>query len=121
MKITANIKNELNKNEIVVSTNGQSKNVLVPSKDSGYGSSVNGGELLLLSLAVWYCNDLYREAAKRNIKIQEIEVEVTGSFGAEGEPGTNFEYKPIIRSSATAEELQQLIHDTDRVAEIHKT
>lgn len=121
MKITANIKNELNKNEIVVSTNGQSKNILIPSKNSGYGSSVNGGELLLLSLAVCYCNDLYREAAKRSITITEIEVEVMGSFGADGDPGTNFTYKPVLKSTATKEELQQLIHDTDRVAEIHKT
>lgn len=121
MKISANIKNKFNKNEIVVSTNGQSKNIVIQSKDSGYGSSVNGGELLLLSLAVCYCNDIYREAAKRNIKIMEIEVEVTGSFGAEGQPGTDFEYKPIIQSTATKEELQQLINDTDSIAEIHKT
>jgi len=121
MKISATIKNELNKNDVVVSANGQSKNILIPSKNSGYGSAVNGGELLLLSLAVCYCNDIYREAAKRNIEIMEIEVEVNGNFGAEGEPGTNFEYKPIIKSTATTEELQQLIHHTDSIAEIHKT
>ena len=121
MKISATIKNELNKNEVVVSTNGQRKNILIPSKDSGYGSSVNGGELLLLSLAVCYCNDLYREAAKRDIEISEIEVEVNGSFGAEGYPGTDFEYKPTIKSNATEEKLQQLIQHTDSVAEIHKT
>lgn len=121
MKISATIKNEFNKNEIVVSTNGNTKQILIPSKDSGYGSSVNGGELLLLSLAVCYCNDIYREAAKRSIKISEIEVEVIGSFGAEGDPGTNFQYKPIIKSNATTEELQQLVQDTDSIAEIHKT
>ncbi|GHN02128.1 hypothetical protein WSM22_36170 [Cytophagales bacterium WSM2-2] len=121
MKISAIIKNELNRNEIVVSTNGQTKPIQIPSKDSGYGSSVNGAELLLLSLAVCYCNDIYREAAKRNIKIMEIDVEVTCNFGAEGDPGTNFEYKPIIKSTATKEELQQLIKDTDSIAEIHKT
>jgi uncharacterized OsmC-like protein len=59
-----------------VSTNGQRKNILIPSKDSGYGSSINGGELLLLSLAVCYCNDIYREAVKRSINIFEVEVEV---------------------------------------------
>lgn len=121
MKVSASVKNELNKNEIVVSTNGQSKSINIPSKISGYGSSVNGGELLLLSLAVCYCNDIYREAAKRSIVITEIEVEVSGNFGAEGNPGTDFEYRPVIKSTATREELQKLIEDTDRVAEIHKT
>ena len=101
MRIAATIKNELNKNEVVVSTNGQRKNILIPSRDSGYGSSVNGGELLLLSLAVCYCNDIYREAAKRSIKIFSVEVEVCGSFGAEGYAGTDFEYKPTIKSNAT--------------------
>lgn len=121
MRISATIKNGLNQNGIVVSTNGQTKTIVIPSKDSGYGSSVNGGELLLLSLAVCYCNDIYREAAKRNIKILEIEVEVNGGFGGEGEPGTDFEYKPTIKSNATSEELQHLIHHTDTIAEIHKT
>ena len=121
MKISASIKNEFNKNEIIVSTNSQIKNIQIPSKDSGYGSSINGGELLLLSLAVCYCNDIYREASKRSIKIFEIEVEVNGNFGAEGDPGTDFEYKPTIQSNATKEEIQQLMKHTDSVAEIHNT
>lgn len=121
MNISATIKNAVNNNEIFVSTNSQTKSISIPSKDSGYGSSVNGGELLLLSLAVCYCNDIYREAKKRNIEISEVQVQVTGTFGADGDPGANFEYKPIIRSSATTEELQKLITDTDGIAEIHKT
>jgi len=121
MKISATLKNRFNKNEIVVSTNDQTKQIIIPPKDSGFGSSVNGGELLLLSLAVCYCNDLYREAAKRNIEITEVEIEVHGGFGGEGDPGNNFEYKPFIKSNATHEEIQQLIKDTDGIAEIHKT
>ncbi|MEP2669543.1 MAG: OsmC family protein [Cyclobacteriaceae bacterium] len=121
MKISTIIKNKFNKNEVIVTTNEQSKKIQIPSKESGYGSFLNGGELLLLSMAVCYCNDIYREAAKRNIKIVDVEVEVTGSFGGEGDPGTNFEYKPRIKSNASKEELHQLIIDTDRIAEIHKT
>jgi uncharacterized OsmC-like protein len=121
MTISASVKNSLDKNEVTVSTNAQSKTVAIPSKESGYGSSVNGGELLLLALATCYCNDIYREAAKRNIQVTEVEVQVTASFGAEGEPGGNFQYKPIVKSNASAEELRQLIEHTDSVAEIHNT
>ena len=41
------------------------------------------GELPLLSLSVCYCNDIYREAAKRNIKVSEISVEFFGECGGE--------------------------------------
>jgi len=121
MKISAVIKNKFTSNEINVSTNNQSKTISISPKETGYGSSVNGGELLALSLAVCYCNDIYREAAKRNIQITGIDVEVTGEFGAEGEPGSNFQYRPIIQSNATPEQVQQLITHTDSVAEVHKT
>ncbi|HVM88770.1 MAG TPA: OsmC family protein [Puia sp.] len=121
MKISAVIKNQLHKNEITVSTNTDSKCVIIPSKPAGYGSSVNGAELLLLSLATCYCNDIYREASKRHIEVYEVTVECTGEFGAEGEPGKNFQYKPTIRSNATPEQLDDLIQFTDQTAEIHKT
>lgn len=121
MKVSAIIKNELNKNEIVVTTNTDSKSVSIAPKSSGLGSSVNGAELLLLSLATCYCNDIYREAAKRNIEVTEVTVEFFGEFGAEGEPGKNFHYKPVIKSNATAEQLNELVIYTDSIAEIHKT
>lgn len=121
MQITASIKNGLNSNEVAVSTNSQVKTISIPSKPDGSGSAINGGELLLLSLAVCYCNDIYREAAKRKLKINSVEVEVSGEFAAEGEPGKNFRYKPVVHSNASASEIQELIAYTDGVAEIHKT
>jgi hypothetical protein len=50
------------------------------------GSSINGGELLFAALATCFCNDRYREAAKRGVEVQDVEVEVTGTFGNPGEP-----------------------------------
>ncbi len=50
------------------------------SKENGYGSSASGGELLFLALATCYCNDIYREAAKKNIKVESVEVDVEGDF-----------------------------------------
>jgi uncharacterized OsmC-like protein len=121
MKVSATLNNKHNEHHVTVTTDGNSKTISIPSKPSGYGSSVNGAELLLLSLATCYCNDIYREAAKRNITVTEVSVEFTGDFGGEGEPGFNFQYKPHISSNATPEQLKQLINDTDAIAEIHKT
>jgi len=75
----------------------------------------------MLSLAVCFCNDLYREAKKRNLVLTKVEVVVSGEFGSEGEPGKNFQYKTNIASDADEKEIQDLIRHTDTVAEIHNT
>jgi uncharacterized OsmC-like protein len=121
MKISAGIKSSLNQHETVVSTNGGEKTVQIAAKASGYGSSVNGGELLMLALATCFCNDVYREAEKRKIKVTSVDVEVTGDFGAEGEPGSNFKYKTHVTADAPEKEISDLISYVDQVAEIHNT
>ncbi|MFD2569194.1 OsmC family protein [Spirosoma soli] len=121
VEISATIKNKFNQNDVVVQTNGDAKVVQIASKGSGYGSAINGGELLLLSLATCFCNDIYREANKRNIPVSEVEVECTGEFGAEGEPGRNFRYKANVTSSAPAEKVDELIRYTDSIAEVQNT
>ena len=47
---------------------------------------MNRGELLFAALATCFCNDLDREAMRRNIGVTGVEVEVTGSFGALANP-----------------------------------
>lgn len=121
MRILASIKSKLNQLETTVQTNDSIKEIVIPLKASGYGSSINGGELLLLSLATCFCNDIYREATKRNIIVSDVEVIVTGDFGAEGEPGSNFKYKATVIANATEEEIKALIEHTDKIAEIHNT
>ena len=121
MKISATIKSKFEQHEITVQTNESAKEIHIAPKPSGFGSSINGGELLLLSLATCFCNDIYREAGKRNIAVSGIEVECTGDFGADGEPGSNFRYKVNVISDAPAVEIQELISHTDQIAEIHNT
>lgn len=121
MLMSATIKSSLNQHNIEVQTNSVVKELHIAAKSTGYGSSINGGELLLLSLATCFCNDIYREAAKRNIAVDGVEVEVTGEFGAEGEPGFNFQYKAKVSSNVPQEEIDALIAHTDQVAEIHNT
>lgn len=121
MEISATIKSEYNKIETLLSTNEVSKSLYVAVKPTGFGAAVNGGELLMLSLATCFCNDIYREAAKRNIHVKEVEVKVNGEFGAEGEPGFNFSYTANVKADASAEEIAALVTHTDSVAEIHNT
>ena len=89
MKIRATISNERDHNAVTLCTNESVHSINIPSKASGLGSSANGGELLFLSLATCYCNDVYREAGSRGIDIIGVEVEVDGEFGAIGEPARN--------------------------------
>lgn len=121
MVISANIKSQFNQLQATVQTNDAAKEIQIPVKVTGYGSSVNGGELLALALATCYCNDIYREAAKRNIKVAGVQVECTCEFGGEGEAGNHFKYKVKIDSEASRAEIEELIRHTDSVAEIHNT
>lgn len=121
MKVAAHIKSELNVHEITVQTNESEKEITIAPKATGYGSSVNGAELLLLSLATCYCNDIYREANKRNIIVSGVEVKFDGDFGADGEPGSNFQYSVQLTSDAPKEVIDELIDATDKIAEIHTT
>jgi uncharacterized OsmC-like protein len=121
MHITASILNTNKQNEVRVMTNSTQKQLTILPKAEGKGSSVNGGELLFLALATCFCNDIYREAAKRGLEITSVEVNVSGEFGGEGEPGYNIQYEAKVDSSATAEEIRNLIVYVDKVAEVHNT
>jgi uncharacterized OsmC-like protein len=122
MKISANLTNSPGRHSVVVSTEGNSKSIAIAAKLQGSGSAINGGELLFLSLATCVCNDIYREAAKRLINVDNVEVTVTGEFGKEGEEAKNIVYSVNVDSSShSAEEIQQLIEHVDAVAEVHAT
>jgi len=121
MKISAHVGNSQNQHQVTLTTNGNSHSISIPPKSSGLGSSANGGELLFLALATCYCNDLYREAAKRNIQVEKVEVEVSGDFGAEGEGAKNVTYKAKVHAKGTEEEIRALMQHTDTVAEIQNT
>ena len=121
MKISATLNSSFAQHTIVVKTDDNAKEMHIAPKSSGYGSSLNGGEILMVALATCFCNDIYREAAKRQIEVKSVEVEFHSDFGSEGEPGTNFRYKAKVDSTASPTEIQDLIHHTDQIAEIHNT
>jgi organic hydroperoxide reductase OsmC/OhrA len=121
MKISAQVENSKGQHQVTLTTNDNSRSIHIPPKSTGFGSSANGGELLFLALATCYCNDVYREAAKRNITVDRVEVEVTGDFGAEGDPAQNVTYSAKVHAKGKEAEIRELMAYTDTVAEIQNT
>lgn len=121
MRISAQVKNQEGSHEILLQTQDRSHTITIPPKKVGMGSSANGGELLFLALATCYCNDIYREAAKRGIMVDQVEVKVWGEFPEEGMAARNVRYSARITAQASDEEVRDLMRHTDRVAEIHNT
>ncbi len=121
MKISALVHNRQNTHRVTLRTNDRSHSINIPPGPSGFGSSANGGELLFLALATCYCNDIYREATKRGIHVEAVEVEVEGEFGPEGTPARNVSYRAKVAAKASAAAIQELMKYTDQVAEIQNT
>jgi uncharacterized OsmC-like protein len=121
MKIQAHVFNAQGEHKVDVATDGTARTIVIPPKTVGQGSSINGGELLLLALATCYCNDIYREAAKRNIAVKSVDATVHGKFDREGDPARNVRYTANVIADASKEAIDDLLKQTDRVAEIHNT
>ncbi len=121
MKISARIANQQGRHNVALETDGREKKLGIAPGGDGFGSSLNGGELLFLALATCYCNDLYREARKRTIEMVRVRVEVNGEFSAEGEGARNITYSASVHAKAPQEAILDLMRHTDNVAEIHNT
>jgi organic hydroperoxide reductase OsmC/OhrA len=121
IRIEAHVDNALNSHRAVVATNGAARDIAIPPRQAGMGSSANGGELLCLALATCYCNDVYREAASRGIDVTHVAVHVDAEFGAAGEPARAVRYRADVAARATEEDIRALMRHTDSVAEIQNT
>ena len=121
MKISARVESSRGQHHVSLATNDQAHSIQIAPKPAGVGSSANGGELLFLAVATCYCNDIYREAAKRGLSVQRVEVEVAGEFGAEGDPARNINYGAKVWAQAPDQTIRDLMSHTDRVAEIQNT
>ena len=121
MEISAYIRNGLNGHEVIVSTAGAPRPLVISAKPSGKGSAVNGGELLMAALATCYCNDLYREASRLGIPITGCEVRAQGHFNGIGIGAEDVTYSVKVESAAPADQVEALLTETDRLAEVHNT
>jgi len=121
MLISARVVNQKGQHQSMVRTGNKAQFLTIPAKAEGVGSGVNGGELLFLSLATCYCNDIYREAKDRGLDVESVEVEVSGRFGSKGEPAEGITYRIFVKANGSEQEVLSLMRDTDSVAEIHNT
>lgn len=120
MKISA-IVTSASTHDVSVQTDATARTLTIPAKGSGRGSAVNGGEFLMLALATCYCNDLYREAQRLGIPIDGVAVEAWADFPGVGLAATNIRYRATVTSSASADDIDRLLTETDAVAEVHNT
>ncbi|HLO32163.1 MAG TPA: OsmC family protein [Anaerolineales bacterium] len=120
MKFSARIQNSAGDHQVSLKVGEKEQSLPITAKATG-GSSVSGGELLFLALATCYCNDLYREALKLNLKVRSVEVEVEGDFAAEGKPASDIVYRAKVDAEASEEKIRELMLHTDKVAEIQNT
>jgi uncharacterized OsmC-like protein len=121
MKIAARVSNTSSDHSIEVQTDGRKQSIAIAPKSVGRGSSINGGELLFAAVATCFCNDLYREAAKRGIAVKGVEVEVTGTFANPGEPARDISCGVQVHADASKTTIDDLIRATDSVTEIQNT
>jgi uncharacterized OsmC-like protein len=120
MKFSASIKNSSKEHQVTLKVGEKEQSIPIAPRATG-GSSVTGGELLFLALATCFCNDIYREGAKRGITVSSVEVEVNGNFEAERQPASNIVYRVKVDADASEEKLQELIVYVDSIAEIQNT
>jgi uncharacterized OsmC-like protein len=121
MKIAARLSNIPSGHSVEVETEGRKQSIAIARKSVGRGSSINGGELLFAALATCFCDDLYREAAKRGIDVQDIKVEVTGTFGNPGDPARDISYRVQVRAEPPKATIDDLIRTADSLTEIQNT
>lgn len=121
VKVSAQVQNSYGEHHALISTNGNTRSISIPPKLTGLGSSASGGELLFLALATCYCNDIYREADKRGIRVERVDVEVNGDFGGPGDPASNIIFRAKVIADAPEAEIEELMRHTDTVAEIQNT
>jgi Predicted redox protein, regulator of disulfide bond formation len=120
MKFIARVQNDSNHHQVILKVGEKEQPLSIAPKPTG-GSSVSGGELLFLALATCFCNDIYREAAKRDVKVESVEVEVEGDFEAERKPASHIVYRVKVNAGASEEKIQELIMYVDSIAEIQNT
>jgi organic hydroperoxide reductase OsmC/OhrA len=121
MRIAAHVRHATGtRHEVEVQTAGPARPLEVSAKPDG-GSTVNGGEFLMLALATCYCNDLYREARRLGLRLDAVEVVAEAEFDGVGLAARDVRYRARVESGADTATLEQLLRETDAVAEVHNT
>jgi organic hydroperoxide reductase OsmC/OhrA len=121
MRFSGHVRNSGGGHLAEVAVGDRRTTIQIAAKASGRGSSVSGGELLMLAMATCYCNDVYREAAKLGIEVTDVDVECTAEFSAEGAAAGDMAYTARITAKATEEQIRGLAAKADALAEIQNS
>lgn len=121
MEISATVVSSPGGHQVAVRTGDTEHRLSVAPKTTGGGSATNGGEFLMLALATCYCNDLYREAARLGLQLQEVQVRASAEFAGIGLAASNVRYSATVKCTAPRQAIDQLLRETDAVAEVHNT
>jgi organic hydroperoxide reductase OsmC/OhrA len=121
MRIAASVHNSGRDHRVTVTTGDVAQGLLIGAKDAGRGSSVNGGEFLMLALATCFCNAIYREAARLGIGVDGVDVEAEADFAGVGLAARNIRYRARVDSPAPRADVEALLRQTDAVAEVQNT
>jgi putative redox protein len=89
-----------------------------PADAGGGGRGFNGGQLLHLAVAGCVSNDLFREAAKRGMKLTRVVVTAGGGYGGEPAVSAGISYSVEVEGLAPDEDLGALVRHVDQIAEI---
>ena len=81
----------------------------------------NGGQLLLLALGACFTNDVFREAAKRDLDVRGVRVVVECDWEGEPPRAANVRYSTRVEAEAGEDEIMELIRHVDEIAEVHGT
>ncbi|HSK96473.1 MAG TPA: OsmC family protein [Euzebyales bacterium] len=89
-----------------------------PSEAGGGGRGFNGGQLLHLAVAGCVSNDLFREAAARDLVLTRVVVRVDGGYAGTPAVSTGIRYSVELEGRASEDELHSLVAYVDEIAEI---
>ena len=89
--------------------------------DGGQGIGFNGGELLLLSIGACYANDIFREAAKRELEVLGVRVVVACEWAGEPMRARDVQLSVRVEAEADEAEIMELVRHVDEIAEIPAT
>jgi len=104
---------------LAVGSSGPRTVTIDRTKESGgLGLGFSGGELLLLAIGGCYSNDIFREAAKRNVSVTSVQVKVQAEWAGDPVRAQNVSFDVSVEADASEAEVNELIQHTDRVAEI---
>jgi uncharacterized OsmC-like protein len=89
--------------------------------DGGQGMGFSGGQLLLLALGACYANDVFREAAARELVVLGVRVVVECDWAGDPPRAQNVRYSTRVEADADEDEIMELIRHVDEIAEVHNS